>query len=185
MLHHQWALPHMLQPRYQKQIQLKLVFKLSYSLRTGILPIVFNPELLLIGIENFWHGLTVVITSLIAILVFTASTQGWLFNKLKWYEIIVFLVISMSLFRPGYILDKFYPEFENINLVKNELLFSKFNPEKETHIKITRRTEYGDRYKLIVIEKSSFQNEFNLEEYGINLSEEDQLLRVDTLNGMV
>ena len=41
----------------------------------------------------------------------------------------------MSLFRPGYILDKFYPEFENINLAKNELLFSKFNPDKETHIK--------------------------------------------------
>ena len=159
-----------------------------YSLRTGILPIVFifNPELLSIGIENFWHGLTVVITSLIAILVFTASTQGWLFNKLKWYEIIIFLAISMSLFRPGYILDKFYPEFENINLAKNELLISKFNPDKETHIKITRQTEYGDRYKLIVIEKSSFQNEFNLEEYGINLSEEDQILRVDTLkwNGL-
>tara|TARA_B100001989_G_scaffold168872_1_gene121717 strand:- start:542 stop:1951 length:1410 start_codon:yes stop_codon:yes gene_type:complete len=159
-----------------------------YSLRTGILPIVFifNPELLLIGIENFWHGLTVVITSLIAILVFTASTQGWLFNKLKWYEIIIFLVISMSLFRPGYILDKFYPEFENINLAKNELLISKFNPNKETHIKITRQTEYGDRYKLIVIEKSSFQNEFNLEDYGINLSEEDQILKVDTLkwNGL-
>ena len=159
-----------------------------YSLRTGILPIVFifNPELLLIGIENFWHGLTVVITSLIAILVFTASTQGWLFNKLKWYEIIIFLAISMSLFRPGYILDKFYPEFENINLAKNELLISKFNPDKETHIKITRQTEYGDRYKLIVIEKSSFQNEFNLEDYGINLSEEDQILRVDTLkwNGL-
>jgi TRAP-type uncharacterized transport system fused permease subunit len=30
-----------------------------YSLRTGILPIVFlfNHELLLIGIENIWHGL--------------------------------------------------------------------------------------------------------------------------------
>ena len=37
-----------------------------YSLRTGILPIVFifNPELLLIGIENIWQGLTVVFTSL-------------------------------------------------------------------------------------------------------------------------
>ena len=92
----------------------------------------------------------------------------------------------MSLFRPGYILDKFYPEFENINLAKNELLISKFNPDKETHIKITRQTEYGDRYKLIVIEKSSFQNEFNLEDYGINLSQEDQILRVDTLkwNGL-
>ena len=48
--------------------------------------------------------------------------------------------------------------------------------QKKKSIKITRRTESGID-KLIVIEKSSFQNEFNLEEYGINLSEEDQLLR--------
>ena len=46
-----------------------------YSLRTGILPIVFlfNHELLLIGIENIWHGLLVIITSLIGILVFTSA----------------------------------------------------------------------------------------------------------------
>ena len=89
-----------------------------YSLRTGILPIVFifNPELLLIGVENIWHGLTVVITSLVAILIFTAATQGWFINKLKWYEIIIFLILSMSLFRPGYILDKFYPKFEEQTL---------------------------------------------------------------------
>src|SRR6056300_128062 len=41
-----------------------------YSLRTGILPIVFlfNHELLLIGIENIWHALVVIITSLVGIL---------------------------------------------------------------------------------------------------------------------
>ena len=45
-----------------------------YSLRTGILPIVFlfNSELLLIGIESIWHGLMVIATSLIGILVFTS-----------------------------------------------------------------------------------------------------------------
>ncbi len=69
-----------------------------YSLRTGILPIVFlfNHELLLIGIESIWHGITVIVTSLIGILVFTAATQGWFINKLKWYEVIVFLMISLS-----------------------------------------------------------------------------------------
>ena len=53
-----------------------------YSLRTGILPIVFlfNSELLLIGIESIWHGLMVIVTSLIGILVFTSATQGWFIN---------------------------------------------------------------------------------------------------------
>ena len=70
-----------------------------YSLRTGILPIVFlfNHELLLIGIEDVWHALVVIITSLAGILIFTAATQGWFINRLRWYEIIVFLLISISL----------------------------------------------------------------------------------------
>ena len=89
-----------------------------YSLRTGILPIVFifNNELLLIGIESWFHALIVMITSLIAILIFTAASQGWFIKKLKWYEVILFLVISMSLFRPDYIMDKFYPKY-NLSLI--------------------------------------------------------------------
>ena len=79
---------------------------LWYSLRTGILPIVFlfNHELLLIGIENIWHALIVIITSLVGILVFTAATQGWFINKLKWYEIIIFLIISLSFLAPEFVL---------------------------------------------------------------------------------
>jgi len=159
-----------------------------YSLRTGILPIVFifNPELLLIGIENFWHGITVVLTSLAAILIFTAATQGWFVNKLKWYEIVAFLLISMSLFRPGYILDKFYPKFERQSLQADKIINLQFNPDKEVHIKVTRRTEYGDRYKLFVIKKDSFIKKYNLEEYGINLVDKEGRLTVDTLkwNGL-
>ena len=159
-----------------------------YSLRTGILPIVFifNPELLLIGIQNFWHGLTVVLTSLVAILIFTAATQGWFINRLKWYEIVVFLLISMSLFRPGYILDKFYPKFDKQVLQVDRINTLKFNPDKEVHIKVTRRTEYGDRYKLFVIQKGSFDKKFSLEDYGINLKNNDGRLTVDTLkwNGL-
>jgi TRAP-type uncharacterized transport system, fused permease components len=66
-----------------------------YSLRTGILPIVFifNHELLFIGIESWFHGATVIITSLVAILVFSAALQGWFVSRMRWYEIIVFLVI--------------------------------------------------------------------------------------------
>ena len=104
-----------------------------YSLRTGILPIVFifNPELLLIGIENIWHGFIVVITSLAAILIFTAATQGWFINKLRWYEILVFLLISMSLFRPDYILNKFYPKFDQKTLKVENIQSLTFEADRE------------------------------------------------------
>ncbi len=154
-----------------------------YSLRTGILPFIFifNPELLLIGIENFWHGATVIITSLIAILIFTAATQGWFINRLRWYEIIAFLLISMSFFRPDYILNKFHPKFNHQVLKATEIKSLSFENEREIHLRITRRTEYGDRYKLFVIEREKFKKNYNLSEYGVNLVNKDDRLTVDSI----
>jgi hypothetical protein len=152
-----------------------------YSLRTGILPIVFlfNHELLLIGIENIWHGLTVIVTSLAGILVFTSATQGWFINKLRWYEIIVFLFISISLLSPEFVLNKFFPKYEYIDfkLVKQIT----FDPKKEVRFKVTRITEYGERYKLFVIDKNTFETEYKVEDYGINIIEENDKYMVDTL----
>ena len=152
-----------------------------YSLRTGILPIVFlfNHELLLIGIENIWHGLIVIITSLIGILVFTSATQMWFFNKLRWYEIIVFLTIAISLLSPDFVLNKFYPKYEYKDF-KN-LHLANLEPNKEVHLKVTRPSEYGERYKLFVIQKNTFKKNFNLKEYGINLIKYEDKLIVDTL----
>ena len=92
----------------------------------------------------------------------------------------------MSLFRPGYILDKFYPKFEKQVLQVDEINTTEFDPQREVHVKVTRRTEYGDRYKLFVIEKDSFDKKFKFEEYGVNLINQDGRLTVDTLkwNGL-
>jgi len=159
-----------------------------YSLRTGILPIVFifNSELLLIGIKSIWHGLLVIITSLIAILVFSAATQGWFINKLRWYEIIIFILISLSLFRPDYVLDKFYPKYEYTQLQISNLQFINIESDRDVHIRVTRRTGYGDRYKLFVINKDSFKENYSLEEYGINLVDKEGRMTIDTLkwNGL-
>ncbi|WP_435116677.1 TRAP transporter permease [Candidatus Pelagibacter bacterium nBUS_49] len=152
-----------------------------YSLRTGILPIVFlfNHELLLIGIENIWHALVVIITSLAGILVFTSATQGWFFNKLKWYEIIIFLMISISLLSPEFVLNKFYPKYnyQDINNINSVIL----DPKKEVRFKITRPSPYGERYKLFVIDKNFFEEEYNLEDYGISLVKEKNKIIVDNL----
>ena len=152
-----------------------------YSLRTGILPIVFlfNHELLLIGIENIWHALTVIITSLAGILVFTSATQGWFINKLRWYEIIIFLFISISLLSPEFVMNKFYPKYNYINI--NNISKIKLDPKKEVRFKVTRISEYGERYKLFVINKDTFKDEYNIEEYGMSIIKENERYIVDTL----
>ena len=154
-----------------------------YELRTAILPVVFifNNELLLIGIENIWHGLMVLATSLLAILIFSSATQGWFVNKLRWYEIIIFIIISLSLFRPGYILDKFYPEYEYSQLQLNNLKSINLKTDRDVHIKVTRRTEYGDRYKLFIIKKDTFNENYSLKDYGINVVDQEGRMTIDTL----
>ncbi len=157
-----------------------------YSLRTGILPIVFlfNHELLLIGIENIWHALLVIVTSLIGILIFTSATQRWFFDKLRWYEIIIFLVVSISFLSPEFILNKFYPKFEYKDL--NKIHSVNLEKNRDVHIKVTRFSEYGERYKLFVINKNTFDQEFSLEKYGLNLIKKDNQVIVDNLkwNGL-
>jgi TRAP transporter 4TM/12TM fusion protein len=152
-----------------------------YSLRTGILPIVFlfNHELLLIGIENIWHGLLVIITSLIGILVFTSATQAWFINRLRWYEIIIFLLISISLLAPEFVLNKFYPKYNYMDI--NKIHSMKLDPSKEARFKVTRPSNYGERYKLFVINKNTFESEYSLEQYGLSLIRENDRVVVDTL----
>ena len=157
---------------------------LWYSLRTGILPIVFlfNHELLLIGIENIWHALVVITTSLIGILVFTSATQRWFINKLRWYEVVVFLIISLSFLAPEFVLNKFYPKYEQQQLSAEKIQSLYFDPEKEIHIKVTRRTEYGDRYKLFVINEGTYNDDFNLETYGLKLANKENNLIVKNID---
>ena len=139
----------------------------------------FNHELLLIGVENFWHAILIIATSLIGILIFTAATQGWFINKLKWYETIIFLVISISFLAPEFVLNKFYPKYNYLEL--NQIQNLKLDPSQEVRIKVTRVSEYGERYKLFIINKNTFENEFNLESYGLNLIKEKNKVLVDNI----
>ena len=121
-----------------------------YEIRTAILPIVFifNPELLLIGIKNIWHGCLVFIVSLIAILSFTSATQGWLIAKLRWYEIIALLFVTVCMFRPDFIMNSIYPEYAPFSYNYEDEI--EFEHDRKIRIHITRYTDYGERYKLYV-----------------------------------
>ena len=55
-------------------------------------------------------------------------------------------------------------------------------PDHDVHVKVTRRTEYGDRYKLFVIKSNTFDENYSLKDYGINLIEQEGETIIDTLN---
>ncbi|SNT76877.1 TRAP transporter permease [Paracoccus seriniphilus] len=85
-----------------------------YGLRTAILPFIFvlNPALLLIGVESAWHLGLVVGSSIVAMVVFAAGTQGYFFARSRLWESAVLVVVAILLLRPAAILDAVQPPFE-------------------------------------------------------------------------
>ena len=86
-----------------------------YSIRTGILPFmfIFNPQLLLIGIDSWPHLVLIVAGAITAMLVFAAATQGWFIARSRWYESVALLLVTFTLLRPGFWLDMALPEIRN------------------------------------------------------------------------
>jgi TRAP transporter 4TM/12TM fusion protein len=85
-----------------------------YSIRTGILPFmfVFNTQLLLIGVDSWAHVALVVVSAIVAMLMFAAGTQGWFVTRSRWYESVLLLLVTFTLLRPDYWLDFAYSRFQ-------------------------------------------------------------------------
>jgi len=128
-----------------------------YDIRTAVLPLVFifNPELLLIGVESVWHGLMVFVVSLLAILAFSSLTQGWMFVKLRWYESLVLIVVIIGLFRPDFLMDQVYPEYQPVDMkawVNGDVSFEE---DRVVRFHVTRESNYGDRQRLFAMRAPS------------------------------
>ena len=57
----------------------------------------------------------------------------------------------------------------------------KFDFNKEARFKVTRPSNYGERYKLFVIKKNTFESMYSLEQYGITLVRKEKRVIIDTL----
>ncbi|MDD3937874.1 TRAP transporter permease [Rhodoferax sp.] len=87
-----------------------------YSMRTAILPFlfIFNTQLLMIGIDGPFQLILTVISATVAMLVFAAATQGHFLVKSRWYETVALLLVTFTLFRPGYWMDMVYPPYTEV-----------------------------------------------------------------------
>jgi TRAP-type uncharacterized transport system fused permease subunit len=86
-----------------------------YDIRTAILPFlfIFNTELLMIGIESWYHLLATIVTAITAMLLFAAATQGFFIVKSRIWETLALLLIAFTLFRPGFWMDEIAPPLES------------------------------------------------------------------------
>ncbi len=88
----------------------------TYDIRTAILPFmfIFNTQLLMINIDSWWELVLVVVSAVIAMLAFAAATQGFWLVKSKWWETLLLLLITFTLFRPGFFWDRIYPPISTV-----------------------------------------------------------------------
>jgi TRAP transporter 4TM/12TM fusion protein len=84
-----------------------------YNLRTAILPFIFifNPGLLLIGIDSWWQFLFTVTAAVAAMLAFAAATKSHFLCKCHRWETVMLLLIAFSLLQPGFWLDRIADRF--------------------------------------------------------------------------
>ncbi|MDB4127970.1 TRAP transporter permease [Hyphomicrobiales bacterium] len=136
-----------------------------YSGRTAILPFVFmfNPELLLINVNSWLEGILIFVMSLLAIISFTAVTQNWFKLKLKLYESLMLIIACCILFRPGFLLDNFYPDtIENIDI--NDMERGIYSEKI-----IITTIDLLDKKQTITIDSEDIDHkEFNWDNLGIN-----------------
>jgi TRAP transporter 4TM/12TM fusion protein len=116
-----------------------------YSMRTAILPFlfIFNTQLLLIGVDSVAHLLLTIVSAVVAMLVFAAATQGYFLVRSRWYESIALLLVTFTLFRPGFFWDEVYPPFEEAPPAKLMELVEKAKPGERKRIWIAGQNMDG------------------------------------------
>jgi TRAP transporter 4TM/12TM fusion protein len=81
-----------------------------YDIRTSCIAFmfVFNPDLILHGINSWSQALLIFGMSLIGMSSFECFAQNWCLTRNKWYEIPFFLAAAFTLFHPGGVASLFH-----------------------------------------------------------------------------
>ena len=127
----------------------------TYDIRTAILPFIFifNTELLLIGVANWFHLLIVIVTSVIAMLVFAAGTQGYFLTKSRIWETAVLLLVAFTLFRPGFWWDMVFPPLTHEPPAKLEQMVAGMEPGSQLIFEVAGEDLNGKAYNKTVMLK--------------------------------
>ncbi|OCH10693.1 TRAP transporter permease [Aliivibrio fischeri] len=156
----------------------------TYDIRTAILPFmfIFNTQLLLMGIDSWWHLALTVISSIIAMLTFSAATQGWWFTKTKWWETALLLLITFSLFRPGYWWDQLYPAKDYHQGIEIAQIAEGLNIGQSLELQVSGENLEGDIINKTVrlpFDERAISGEERVSSMGLMLSEVDNKMIVD------
>jgi TRAP transporter 4TM/12TM fusion protein len=125
----------------------------TYDIRTAVLPFIFifNTELLLIGVANWFHLLIVIVASIIAMLAFAAGTQGYFLTKSRIWETAALLLVAFTLFRPGFWWDMVFPPLAQEAPAKLEQMVAGMEPGSQLILEVAGEDLKGKAYNKTVM----------------------------------
>ncbi|OED72878.1 C4-dicarboxylate ABC transporter [Vibrio splendidus ZS-139] len=156
----------------------------TYDIRTAILPFmfIFNTQLLLMGIDSWWHLFLTIFSSVTAVLIFAAATQGWWFTKNKWWETILLLVLTFSFFRPGFWWDMIYPEKVLSPGVEIAQITENLSVGQSLELRVGGENlegNYSEKTVRLPFEDSATTSEDRIASMGLMLTQTDDKMIVD------
>ena len=155
----------------------------TYDIRTAILPFlfIFNTELLMIGIVNWWHLLLTIIIAIIAMLLFAAATQGFFFVHNRWWETVLLLLISFTLFRPGFWWEMAFPSNQVVPPTQIIEMVEQLPPNSDLRLFVEGESLDGDLVsKMVVLPMGkTASGKARLEQAGLELRTEKQRVFVE------
>ena len=125
----------------------------TYDIRTAVLPFIFifNTELLIIGVANWFHLIVIIVASIIAMLAFAAGTQGYFLTKNRIWETAALLLVAFTLFRPGFWWDMIFPPLTEEPPAKLEQMVAGMEPGSQLIIEVAGEDLKGNAYKKTVM----------------------------------
>ncbi|HKJ95714.1 MAG TPA: DUF3394 domain-containing protein, partial [Gammaproteobacteria bacterium] len=156
-----------------------------YDIRTAILPFmfIFNTQLLLIGLTGPLDLIVTIVSALAAMLIFAAATQGYWLTRTRWYETVALLLVTFTLFRPGFWWDDFYPPHKMVPATGIEEIASQKPAGAQLPIHVTGTTIEGDEVdKTVLIPLGpKVEGARRLSNAGLTLSKDGDTVKVDSV----
>ena len=130
----------------------------GYDIRTAILPFIFifNNQLLLIGLTNWFELMLVIVSAVVAMLVFAAATQRYFLTKNRLWETGALLLVAFTLLRPGFWWDKVYQPLKTKPPAQMEQIVDRMQPGTQLILKIQGMDFNGNEYtKMVMLQVGS------------------------------
>ncbi len=156
-----------------------------YDIRTAVLPFMFlfNTQLLMIDVPNYFSLVIVIVSAVAAMLAFAAGTQGFFLVKSRIWETAALILVALLLFRPGIVWDRFFPPLSQEAPTKLEAMVGDMEPGSQLMILLKGEKMNGDEFtKTIMLpvgdEKSGKER---LTGIGLETREEEGKVLIDNV----